>query len=208
MLYGCYEVRIHPPMTLQKHCCHFLISTGYEGGWDSFKNCYNSTYLVLASGIFLTQLTKKWIWCCARHVHQLVSNELGAFTWDKANRKTTWVHTAARGGLMPLKQEFRGCWIPPGHCGSSYKLLPQTGWSHPCRRRSRQVPTGAPLPRLCLHDPLALKESCDGFHQQTPPQHPHPIAPLALLPTESFCSHISTSGCEIFGIALLSSCLC
>lgn len=58
MLYGCYEVRIHPPMTLQKHCCHFLISTGYEGGWDSFKNCYNSTYLVLASGIFLTQLTK------------------------------------------------------------------------------------------------------------------------------------------------------
>lgn len=48
-------------------------------------------------------------------VHQLVLNELDAFTWGKANKKTIWIHTAVRG-------RFSGYWI---HLGHNHNLLPQ-----------------------------------------------------------------------------------
>lgn len=104
--------------------------------------------------------TKKCSWCCPKHVHQLSLNELDAFTWEKANKKTIWIHTAVRAS-------FSSCWIHPGHCRSIYNLIPLMGWNRPWRRWGMQIPD--PWASLVLPDPgyspatlHTLKERCDG----------------------------------------------
>lgn len=103
---------------------------------------------------------KKCSWCCPKHVHQLSLNELDAFTWEKANKKTIWIHTVVRAS-------FSNCWIHPGRFRSSYNLIPLMGWNRPWGRWGMQIPD--PWASLVLPDPGStsatlhtLKERCDG----------------------------------------------
>lgn len=161
---------------------------------------------------------KKYSWGCPKPVHQLILNELDAFTWEKANKKTIWTHTAVRG-------RFSSCWIHPGHCRSSYHLLPLMGWNCPRRRWGMQMPNcwaslvlpGPGSTSTTLHD---LKKRWDGSdHHISPQSIPVPLhrwpwscfPPLLLSQRQPFRSHVwevSASGWEPLGFFTpLSICL-